>query len=55
MRDGDPIEVSADGRFACRRHLDDDVKRQLVVADYLTDTVTRCPSATRSRATRRRR
>ena len=43
MRDGDPIEVSADGRFACRRHLDDDVKRQLVVADYLTDTVTTVP------------
>lgn len=43
LRDGDPVELSADGRFACRRHLDDDVKRQLVVADYLTDTVTTVP------------
>lgn len=40
LRNGDPVEVSADGRFACRRHLDEEAKRQLVVADYLTETVT---------------
>ena len=39
LRNGDPVEVSADGRFACRRHLDEEAKRQLVVADYLTETV----------------
>jgi dipeptidyl aminopeptidase/acylaminoacyl peptidase len=40
LRAGDPIEISADAHFACRRHLDEEAKRQLVVADFLTEAVT---------------
>jgi dipeptidyl aminopeptidase/acylaminoacyl peptidase len=38
------VEISADGRFAAIARFEPEAKRQLVVADFLTDTVTTVPA-----------
>jgi dipeptidyl aminopeptidase/acylaminoacyl peptidase len=43
LAEGDGVRVSADGRFASIARVESDVKRQLVVPDFLTDTVTTFP------------